>query len=151
MLKKILIVFALIGVLAVAFIGYGTYKVAEEKLQENEPLLRQYMQMTQEQQNQYILENAKELISQRMLSEDMDAEERAGLELMEKTKDDPAVQKALVELGRSLLAAAIVHSEPLIKDMSANLKAQYEEEYDQLKIRLETYGEILEQMQSKHQ
>ncbi len=48
MLKKILIVFALIGMLAVALLGYGTYKVAEEKLQENEPLLRQYMQMTEE-------------------------------------------------------------------------------------------------------
>ncbi len=97
------------------------------------------------------MEHAKELISQKMLSGDMDADERAGLELMDKTKNDPAVQKALVELGRSLLAAAIVHSEPLINDMNANIKAQYEKEYDQLKSRLETYGEILEQMQAKHQ
>ena len=54
------------------------------------------------------------------------------------------MQKATTELGRAILAAAILHSEPIVKDMNAQLKAKFEQEKAEFTDRLTKYGETLD-------
>ena len=147
MLKKILIAIVIIGAVAVAIIGYGTYKIADEALKEQEPALRQYIQMTEQVQNAYVLEHAKDLISQALL--DSTPEEKAEFEIADKTKDDPVVQKALIDLGRSVMAIGIMHSDAIVKDLNADVKAKYQKEADEIKTRVEKYGQVVEDAKQK--
>ena len=142
MLKKILIAVLILGVIAVAFIGYSSYRLADEVIKEQEPELRQYIQMSEKVQNAYVLEHAKDIISRAKLY--AKPEEKASLELADKTKDDPAVQKALLDFGRSFMAMLIVHSDAIAKDMSADVKSKYQSEADKFTASLDAYSNALE-------
>lgn len=147
MIKKILITVVVLLIVGGALMIYGTYKVANEVLKEQEPMLRQYVQMTEEEQNKYILEHADEIITK--AAANAKPEEKADVELVEATKNDPAVKKALVDLGRALLAVAIMHSEPIVNDINDDLKAKFQQEKDDLTNRLEKYGNALETAKEK--
>ena len=147
MIKKVLLTIVALLIVGGALMIYGTYKVTDEALKEKEPILRQYVQMTEEQQNNYIIEHVDEIIDQAATSNK--PEEKAGAEILEATKNDPAVQKAVVDLGRALLAAAVMHSEPLVKDMNDSLKAKFQKEKDDLTNRLEKYSDALKAAEEK--
>lgn len=147
MIKKILLTIVVLLIVGGALMIYGTYKVANEVLKEQEPMLRQYVQMTEEEQNKYILEHADEIITKAVAN--AKPEEKADVELVEVTKNDPAVKKALVDLGRALLAMAVMHSEPIVKDINADLKAKFQQEEDDLTNRLEKYSTALETAKEK--
>lgn len=142
MLKKILIAVLILGVIVVAFIGYSTYKLSNEALKEQEPMLRQYMQMSMSEQNEYIITHAKEIIAQSL--EKATPKDKAALELAEKTKNDPTVQRALVNFGRSFMAALIMHSDAIVKDMIDDVKSDYQIEADALKANADAYDQALE-------
>ena len=142
MLKKILIAVLILGVIAVAFIGYGTYRLADEAIKEEEPELRQYLQMNEQVQNAYVLEHAKDILSRAKLY--AKPEEKAILELADKTKDDPTVQKALIDFGRSFMATLIMHSDSIVKDMSADVKSKYQSEADKFAASINAYDDALE-------
>ena len=139
MIKKALLTIVAILIAGGAMMLYGTYKAADDFVQRNEPQLRQYAQMDEAAQNQYVLENADELLEQAQAN--AKPEDKANTELLVKIKDDPAVQKALQDLGRAIMAAAILHSEELAQDLNASLKAKFEAEKSQLTERLEKYAE----------
>ena len=139
MIKKALLTIVAILIAGGALMLYGTYKAADDFVQRNEPQLRQYAQMDEAAQNQYVLENADELLAQAQAN--AKPEDKANTELLVKIKDDPAVQKALQDLGRAIMAAAILHSEELAQDLNASLKAKFEAEKSQLTERLEKYAE----------
>lgn len=145
MLKKVILTVVAVLIAGGALMLYGTYKVAnvaiDEALKEHEPQLRQYMQMSEAEQNQYVLDNAAVLMKD--IIADAKPEEKADMELIEKTKDDPVVQKALVELGRSVTAKAILRLDTLTADMSAEVKAKYQKESDEFKSKLEAYGQAV--------
>ena len=147
MIKKILLTIVVLLLAGGALVIYGTYKAANEVLQEQEPQLRQYMQMSDAEKNDYILKHAAELIAS--AAADATPEEREDMELMERTKDDPAVQKALIDLGRALMAKAIMHSDALVNEMNETLKAKYKSESDNLTTALEKYGDVLEAAKAK--
>lgn len=147
MIKKILLTVVVLLIVGGALMIYGTYKVANEVLKEQEPMLRQYVQMTEEEQNKYILEHADEIITK--AAANAKPEEKADVELVEATKNDPAVKKALVDLGRALLAVAIMHSEPIVNDINDDLKAKFQQEEDDLTNRLEKYSTALETAKEK--
>lgn len=142
MIKKILLVVVLLGMAAVALFAFGTYKVADDFVKENEPQLRAYVQMDEAAQDKYVLEHADELLAQ--ASANAKPEEKADMNLLTAIKDDPAVQKATTELGRAIMAAAILHSEEIAKDLNAQLKEKFEQEKSKLTERLSKYGETLE-------
>ena len=149
MWKKVLLTIVAVLVAGGALMIYGTYKVATEALSEKEPQLRQYLQLNEEEQNKYILEHAQELLAQIDLDNDGKPEEKEQLELLIKANDNPEVQKALVDFGRSLMAAAITASEPIVKEMSDDVKAKYEKESDEFKTRFEKYAEIVEKVEPR--
>lgn len=147
MIKKILLTVVVLLLVGGALVIYGTYKAADEILKEQEPMLRQYVQMTEEEQNKYVLEHTDEILSQALAK--AKPEDKANMELMEKTKNDPAVRKATLDLGRALLAMAIIHSDPIFQDLNADLKEKFQNEKDDLTNRMEKYGEALEAAKTK--
>ena len=147
MLKKILIVFAIIGVIAVigfGVLGYGTYKVADQALKDHEPQFRQYLQMDETAQNKYILDNMTELFTNVDLDKDGEPEDKEKIERLMKLNQQPDIQKAFIDVGRSALATFILLSDPIVNDMSADIKDKYQKESDQLESRLDKYSKLVE-------
>lgn len=147
MIKRILLTIVAVLVAGGALVIYGSYKAADEYVKEKEPQLRAYAQMDEAAQNQYVLENADELLAQ--ASAESKPEDKGDVDFLNKVKDDPAVQKALTDLGRAMMAVAVLHSEEIVADLSDKAKTQFELEKAQLKARLEAYGEVLEEAEEK--
>ena len=147
MIKRALLTIVAILVAGGAMILYGTYKAADDFVAKNEPQLRQYAQMDEAAQNQYVVEHADELLSQAEVNAKPD--EKADVALLNRIKDDPAVQKAVADLGRAIMAAAILHSDAIAQDLNDTLKAKFAQEKSELTNRLEKYGAALEAAEAK--
>ena len=144
MIKKFLLGLVILGVIAFGIIGYSTYKVADEALKEHEPQLRQYLQMDEAAQDKYILENIDELFSKVDLDKDGKPEDKEKLERLKELNTRPEIQKALEEVGRSLMALMIMASDPIVKDMTSELQAKYKNESEALEARIDKYSKLLE-------
>lgn len=147
MIKKILLGVVVLGVIAFAVLGYGTYKVADQILKEQEPQLRQYMQLNEEQQNNYIVEHAKELLLKLDLNKDGKPEDKEQIELFIKANDNPEVKAALTDVGRSLMATAIIASDAIVKDMTPDIKAKYDNESNEFEARFDKYSKLVEEVE----
>ena len=147
MIKRALLTIAAILVAGGALIIYGTYKAADDFVAKNEPQLRQYAQMDEAAQNQYISEHADEIISQ--AAAEAAPKEKSEASFLTKIKDDPAVQKATADLGRAIMAAAVLHSDALAQELNASLKEKFRQEKNELTNRLERYTEVLEAAEAK--
>lgn len=148
MLKKVLLTIVAILVAGGALMIYGTYKAADEFVKDNEPQLRQYVQMDEAAQNAYVLAHADEIISQAS-AEATEPEDKKSADFLMKVKDDPAVQKAATDLGRAIMAAAVLHSDSIMKDLNTQLKEKFQKEKDNLSDRLEKYADALEAAEAK--
>ena len=144
MWKKVLLAIVAILVAGGAVMIYGTYKVVDDAIKEKEPMLRQYVQMDEAAQNKYILDNVTEMLAGIDLDKDGKPEEKEQLELLKKANANPEVQPALIDLGRSFVASVVLASEPIVKDMSAEVKAKYQKESDEFETRLTKYSKLLE-------
>ena len=143
MIKNILIG---VVVLFVAYMVYATYTVANEVIDETlkakEPQLRQYIQLDEAAQNQYVMDNAVEIVNE-MMKQDIKPEDKDAFERFEVAQKYPEVQQALIKFGRSFFAEAIVHSDAIVKDLSADAKAKYQSEADMFKQNFEAYADVL--------
>ena len=142
MLKKILIGVIVLFVAGVAFMIYGTYQVTDEILKSKEPQLRQYMQLDEAAQNQYVMEHAVEVFNE-MMKQDIKPEDKQDVALFEAAQKYPEVQQALLKFGQSFFAEAIVHSDALVKELSADAKAKYQAEADKFTDNFKAYGEVV--------
>jgi len=144
MLKKILL--AILAILAIvgAVALYSTYKVVDTSIKLKEPQLRQYVQMDEAAQNKYIVDNYVEIMDGMDINKDGTPEQKAELELFKQMNNDPNVKQALIEMGRSLMATAVLMSDNVTNELSAEDKTKYERERDQLTTRLENYNKLLE-------
>ena len=149
MLKNIII-----GVIVVfvAYMVYATYTVANEAIDETlkakEPQLRQYLQLDEAAQNQYVMEHAVEIFND-MMKQDIKPEDKESVERFEAAQKYPEVQQALIKFGRSFFAEAIVHSDAIVKDMSADAKAKYQAEADNFKQNFEAYADVVNAITEK--
>ena len=144
MIKKILLGVIILGAIAVGVMGYGTYKIADEALKEKEPQLRQYLQLDEAAQNKYILEHVDELLANADIDKDGKPEDKEKIARLKELNKQPEIQQALADFGRSFMATAITLSDPIVKDMSADVKAKYEQEAEQMEARLDKYGKLIE-------
>ena len=144
MWKKVILTIVAVLVAGGALMIYGTYKVVDDTLKEKEPQLRQYVQMDEAAQNKFILDNYSALLAGIDLDKDGKPEDKEQLELLKKTNTNPEIQQALSDLGRSFMAATILLSDPITKDMSADVKAKYQKESDEFEARLDKYTKLLE-------
>ena len=148
MIKKILIglviLSAIVGVISVGLMGYGTYKVADEVIKAQEPKLRHYIQLDEAAQNKYILENVDEILVEMDLDKDGKPEDKEKIQRLRKLHAEPKIQSALIDLCRSFMAMGVMISDPIVKDLSADVKAKYEKESDQLEARLDKYSQLVD-------
>lgn len=144
MIKKILLGLVVLGAIGIAIMGYSTYKVADEFLKEKEPQLRQYIQLDEAAQNKYILDNVNELFMKVDLDKDGKPEDKENLKRLMKLNEQPEIQNAFVNVGRSVLAGAILYSDSIVKDMSADVKAKYQKEADEFEARADKYSKLVE-------
>ncbi|MBR4903812.1 MAG: hypothetical protein IKZ53_04005 [Selenomonadaceae bacterium] len=146
MVKKILIgvlILGILGVAAFALLGYGTYKVVDEAIKEREPQLRQYLQMDTDAQNQYVLNNIEEILSKVDLDKDGKPDDKEQWEKFKQLNSQPEIQNAMINAGRSFLASIIMLSEPIVNDMTPEIKKQYENEADEFEKRCDIYSKLL--------
>ena len=149
MAKKILVILgilAFVGIVTVGVTTCGILKLTGDWVKEKEPELRQYVQMTEEEQNSYIEKNTDELFRKidvyaEKNKDDLTAEEK---ESWKKFESDPEAKAASLQLGRSLVAGLIMSSENIVKELSAEDKEKYEKESELLSERTEIYKNLLE-------
>ena len=134
----------ILGAILIAILGYGTYKVADDVLKEAEPRLRNYLQMDEAAQNQYILDNFNEVLPEVNLYKGGKPEDKERLQRLMKLNEQPEIQKALIDVGRSSLASLILSFESIVKDMSADIKAKYEKESKEFETRADKYSKLVE-------
>ena len=151
MLKKILIGVIVLFIAGAALMTYGTYKVIDEGLddfvKEKEPQLRQYLQLDEAAQNKFVMEHGAEFLD--MILKESKPEEKADIELFQKANQNPEVQKAFIQLGRSIFAKGVLRSETLSKNLPDDVKAKYQTEADKFTDNFKVYGEIVQQVDEK--
>lgn len=141
MLKKVLIgigIVVVLGVVIMSLLGYGAVKMASDKFEEHKPELRQYISMTVDEQNAYVEKNLDSLLSQ-VIKDSNNAEDQANFE---KLKNAPDAKAAGIELGRSILAMAILSSDELTAELQDNVKAKFQKEFDELNTRVDNWTKI---------
>ena len=144
MLKKILIavlILGILGVAAVALLGYGTYKVMDDAVKEREPQFRQYLQMDEAAQNQYVLENIDELLDKVENYADDNPEGKATRERLKELNAQPEIQAALIDVGRSFTASVMLLSNSIVEEMTPEVKAK--KESDEFEARMEKYTNLI--------
>ena len=147
MLRKILAIIGAIVLVAIVVLGIttcGVMKVADDWVKEKEPEMRQYVQMSEAEQNAYVEKHMDELfrridVYSKEHSAESTPEER---EAWKKFENDPEAKAAGLQLGRSLVAALIMASENITKELSAEDKAKYEAEANDLEARTDAYTKI---------
>lgn len=144
MAKKILLILGalvLIGIVVFGVTMCGVKQVAEEKLKEKEPQLRQYVQMTEVDQNAYVEKNMNELFT--TIIGELKNENELSKEKMQRLEADPEAKAAGIQLGRSIVAMFIISSDNIVKDLSPADKEKYTKESDDLSNRLDAYNVFL--------
>lgn len=143
MKKKILIVFAILGVISLVFFALVSYvfvQGVDETLKKKEPEFRKYLTMTVEEQNSYI-ENNLDFLMDNVIKDSKTPEEK---EAAEKVKADPLAKKTGVELGRSIMAKLILSSDAIVADLKEDEKSKLNSESEKLSERFDTYSKVLE-------
>ena len=123
----------------------GVIKVADDWVKEKEPELRQYVQMTEVEQNEYVEKHMDELF-RRVEEYAKGHSENASKEQREKwieLEKDPEAKAAGIQLGRSIVAALIMASDPITAELSADDKTKYENESNDTEQRTETYTKFM--------
>ena len=149
MAKKILAIIGAIFVVTLVVLGVttcGVMKIADNWAKEKEPEMRQYVKMSTEDQNAYVEKNMNDLFTKLNIygekhPEDFTAEEK---ENWKKAENAPDAKAAGIQLGRSLVAMFIVSYDPIMNDLSAEDKARYEKEAEEVDARTDAYLKILD-------
>ncbi|MBR5913544.1 MAG: hypothetical protein IKZ58_04215 [Selenomonadaceae bacterium] len=147
--KKILVVLGIFAFVAIVTLGVttcGVMKIADDWIKEKEPELRQYVQMTEDEQNAYVEKNRDELLRRIKVYAEKNPENTSPeqKETWKKIVEDPEVKAAGLQLGRSIVALLISSSDNITKDLSAEDKAKYEKEANELQERTDIYTKLLE-------
>lgn len=148
MLKKVLIavgILAVVGVIVVGVAGYGIFSTVQTKFEEHKPELRQYITMTVDEQNAYVEKNLDYILDAVV----KDATDDKQKQLYEKIKAAPDAKAAGIELGRAILATAILSSDELTENLKDEVKSKFEKESESLNTRLDKYKSILENYGAK--
>lgn len=148
MLKKILLTLIAVLIAGGALMVYGTYKAADDFVKNNEPQLRQYTKLDEAAQNEFVKQHEDELLAQISMAT-TNPEDKTELALLEKMSEEPDVKKARVELGRAIIAAAILHSDSIVAELNDTLKAKYKDEAESLKTCMTKYYDALDAAEKK--
>lgn len=138
--KKILIGFFILAVIGIGLAAYGVSKISDTYTEKIEPDMKRYVQMTKEEQNEYVLVHMEELLATASQPEELKY-------FQEAIKNNPEFRQAGIDWGRSICAIFIVMSEEISGGLSEEEKAMYKAEADARNERDEKFTKMLEQNQ----
>jgi hypothetical protein len=143
--KKLLIAVGILAALGVGLMGYGIWKVSDVYEQKIQPDMQRYVQMTKEEQDEYVIAHMEDLLKS-IQSDDTDDKVKLEYEAIEK---DPAARQAAIEVGRSMCAVLLSASDDITSKLSAADKAKYEEEGKALDARGKAFDKAVEDYAAK--
>ena len=136
--KKILIAFSILAVIGIGIFAYGIYKIEGTYTEKIVPDMKRYVQMTKEQQDEYVITHMEELLTTTSQPEELKY-------FQEAMKNDPEFRQAGVDWGRSICAVFIDMSEEISAGLSAEDKARYKAEAEENDTRGDKFTKLLEQ------
>ena len=90
------------------------------------------------------MERIDDILSTADLDKDGKTEDKETIERLKELNTQPEIQKALTQFGRSVIATGIMLSEPIVNDMTPEVKEKYQKEVDELETRLDKYSKLIE-------
>ena len=136
--KKILIAFSILAVIGVGLVAYGIYKIEGTYTEKIVPDMKRYVQMTKEQQDEYVVTHMEDLMMTTLQSEEFKSFQKA-------MKDNPELRQAGIDWGRSICAVFISMSEDIFAGLSEEDKAKYKAEAEENDTRGDKFTKLLEQ------
>ncbi len=141
MWKKILMGVAVLGVVGAGLLTFGIVKVGDMYYAENiKPDMQNYVQMTTEEQDKYIMTRMDDLLKG-VMSKDQSLEVKMESEAI--ARDDDSRQAA-IELGRSICAAMITADEDITTKLSPEAMAMYQKEEQDMTSRSQHFEQVLQ-------
>jgi hypothetical protein len=137
--KKLLIAVGILAVIGAGLLGYGVMKVGDIYKEKILPDMQAYVQMTDEEQDQYVLSHMEDLMKS------LRAEDEAVQLELEAIQNFPEAREAGLEVGRSMCAVLLSASDEITANLSAAEKAQYEKEAKDLDARSKHFEKMVEQ------
>ena len=137
--KKILIGVLVLAAIGVGIAGYGIFKGYKLYTEKIAPDMIRYTQMTQAEQDQYIISRMEDLTTM-MAGADKDGKGKAVVQAME---TDPELRQAGIVWGRALCASIIKDDRELSARLTPAQRAQYEREADDLDDKGERFTNMM--------
>ncbi len=141
--KKILIGVIVLAVIGMGAIIYGFFKIGQTYTEKVAPDMMRYVQMTQTEQDQYVLSKMSDF-TEKLYGEEKEGKGKAVMEAMNK---DPELRQAGLLWGRSLCASIIKEDKDIFNTLSPQNKKKYEEEADDMEERSERFQALMKKMQ----
>ena len=134
--KKVVIGIVAAGVVGLGFFTYGIVKLSNNVMEKLEPEMKQYVKMTTEEQDKYVIDNMENLL---LKLKQFDDEDSIGL-----IKTDPAVRQAGIDVGRSLCASVIVDTDSIAAELTPAEKEKYKKEAAETEARNDKFSKEME-------
>ncbi len=138
--KKILIGVVILGVIGLGFAGYGIYKMGTAYKEKIEPDMKQYVQMTKEEQDKYVITHMEDFLMAIQSGDDKDLQSD-----LDAVRNNPEIRQAGIDWGRSICASLIDMSDDISGELSEDAKALYKAEADAGEKRSDKFTKLLKE------
>ncbi len=134
--KKVVIGIVAAGVVGLGVFTYGIVKLSNNVMEKLEPEMKQYVKMSTEEQDKYVIDNMENLLLKLKQFDDEDS--------ISLIKTDPAVRQAGIDVGRSLCASVIVDTDSIAAELTPAEKEKYKKEAAEAEARDDKFSKEME-------
>lgn len=134
--KKVVIGIVAAGVVGLGVFTYGIVKLSNNVTEKLEPEMKQYVKMSTEEQDKYVIDNMENLLLKLKQFDDEDS--------ISLIKTDPAVRQAGIDVGRSLCASVIVDTDSIAAELTPAEKEKYKKEAAEAEARNDKFSKEME-------
>lgn len=134
--KKVVIGIVAAGVVGLGVFTYGIVKLSNNVMEKLEPEMKQYVKMSTEEQDKYVIDNMENLLLKLKQFDDEDS--------ISLIKTDPAVRQAGIDVGRSLCASVIVDTDSIAAELTPAEKEKYKKEAAEAEARNDKFSKEME-------
>ena len=138
--KKILIALLVLAVVGIGLLFYGVSKMGDVFTEKIEPEMKIYVQLTKEEQDEYVITHMEELFGNFLDPEELQS-------FQDDMNNDPEYRQACIDYGRSICATFIVDSKDIFSGLSPEDKAAYYSEKEEYRQRYERFKTLENQNQ----
>ena len=134
--KKVVIGIVAAGVVGLGVFTYGIVKLSNNVMEKLEPEMKQYVKMSTEEQDKYVIDNMENLLFKLKQFDDEDS--------ISLIKTNPAVRQAGIDVGRSLCASVIVDTDSIAAELTPAEKEKYKKEAAEAEARNDKFSKEME-------